>query len=52
MFDIDFEVMVNEQLIRGSIYLKADHPLNQAEIDALVQKKANEIYEAEYGNRD
>jgi len=52
MFDIDFEVIINEQLIRGSVYLKADHNLSQADIDALVQKKANEIYEAEYGNRD
>ena len=52
MFDIDFEVIVNEKLIRGSVYLQADHTLTQAEIDALVQKKAQEIYEAEYGNRD
>lgn len=52
MFDVDFEVIVNEQLIRGSVYLEVNHTLSQAEIDALVQNKANEIYEAEYGNRD
>lgn len=52
MFDIDFEVIINEKLIRGSVYLKANHTLSQTEIDSLVQQKANEIYEAEYGNRD
>lgn len=46
MMDIDYLVVINGQIIQGSIYLPLNHTLSQHDIDELIKADAQLQYDS------
>lgn len=52
MIDVDFEIVINNRVITGSIYLPINHNFSAQDIQSMINARAQQTYDATYESAD